>query len=62
MNRAIDVIIDIHTKEEIGRLQKDIQQKCGQIAQLLGATTEEPIVWTNNYFYKKVNKEKIRVL
>lgn len=62
MKRAIDVVIDIHTQAEIDRLKKDIQQKCEQIAQLLGATENEPIIWTNNLFYKKVNKKRIRVL
>lgn len=62
MERAIDVVIDIHTRDEIQRLQSDIKQKCQQIAQLLGTTENEPIVWTNNLFYKKVNKKKIRIL
>ena len=62
MKRAIDVVIDIHIKDEVQRLQGDIKQKCQQIAQLLGATESEPIVWTNNLFYKKVDKKKIRIL
>lgn len=62
MKRAIDVVIDIHVKDEIQRLQGDIKQKCQQIAQLLGTTENEPIVWTNNLFYKKVDKKKIRIL
>lgn len=62
MERAIDVVIDIYTRDEIQRLQSDIKQKCQQIAQLLGTTENEPIVWTNNLFYKKVNKKKIRIL
>lgn len=62
MKRAIDEVIDIHVKDEIQRLQGDIKQKCQQIAQLLGATENESITWTNNLFYKKMNKKKIRVL
>lgn len=62
MKRAIDEVIDIHVKDEIQRLQGDIKQKCQQIAQLLGTTENEPITWTNNLFYKKMNKKKIRVL
>ena len=62
MKRAIDVVIDIHVKDEVQRLEGDIKQKCQQIAQLLGATENEPIVWTNNLFYKKVDKKKIRIL
>lgn len=62
MKRAIDEVIDIHVKDEIQRLQGDIKQKCQQIAQLLGTTENEPIIWTNNLFYKKMNKKKIRVL
>jgi hypothetical protein len=62
MERAIDVVMDIHVKDEIQRLQGDIKQKCQQIAQLLGTTENEPIVWTNNLFYRKVNKKKIRIL
>ena len=62
MKRAIDEVIDIHVKDEIQRLQGDIKQICQQIAQLLGTTENEPITWTNNLFYKKINKKKIRVL
>lgn len=62
MKRAIDEVIDIHIKGEVQRLQGDIKQKCQQIAQLLGATENEPITWTNNLFYKKVGKKKIRIL
>ena len=62
MKRAIDVVIDIHVKDEIQRLQGDIKQKCQQIAQLLGDTENEPITWTNNLFYKKIDKKKVRIL
>lgn len=62
MERAINVVIDIHVKGEIQRLQCDIKQKCQQIAQLLGTTENEPIVWTNNLFYKRINKKKVRIL
>lgn len=62
MKRAIDEVIDIHVKGEIQRLQGDIKQKCQQIAQLLGATENGSITWTNNLFYKKVDKKKIRIL
>ena len=62
MKRAIDEVIDIHVKDEIQGLQGDIKQKCQQIAQLLGTTENEPITWTNNLFYKKMSKKKIRVL
>ena len=62
MERAFDVVMDIHIKNEVQRLQGDIRQKCQQIAQLLGTTEDKPITWTRNLFYKKVDGKKFRIL
>lgn len=58
MERAIDVVIDIHTRAEIIRLQEDIQKKCKQIADLLVRKDDEVIQWTNPRFYAKVQGQK----
>ena len=59
MKRAIDVVIDIHTKDEIDRLKKDIRQKCEQISQLYA---EKDIFYEEPKFFRKVGKklEEIR--
>ena len=54
MKRAIDVVIDIHTKDEIDRLKKDIRQKCEQISQLYA---ERDIYYEEPKFYRKVGKK-----
>ena len=59
MERAIDVIIDIHTEAEIGRLMGDINQKCKQIADLLKGLDNEPIKWSKPRFYKTCKGKRI---
>lgn len=59
MERAIDVVIDIHTKAEIGRLMEDINQKCRQIGDLLRRSDDEPIKWSNPKFYAVHEKKRI---
>lgn len=54
MKRAIDVVIDIHTKDEIDRLKKDIRQKCEQISQLYA---ERVIYYEEPKFFRKVGKK-----
>lgn len=54
MDRAIDVVSDIHVQQEIDRLKKDIEQKCDQIAGLYG----DDITWTPPVFYKKINGKR----
>ena len=54
MDRAIDVISNIHVQQEIDRLKKDIEQKCDQIAELYGDGT----TWTPPVFYKKINGKR----
>lgn len=54
MKRAIDVVIDIHTKDEIDRLKKDIRQKCEQISQLYA---ERDIFYEEPKFFRKVGKK-----
>ena len=59
MERAIDVVIDIHTKAEIGRLMEDINQKCKQIGDLLRRSDDEFIKWSNPKFYVVHEKKRI---
>ena len=54
MKRAIDMVIDIHTKDEIDRLKKDIRQKCEQISQLYA---ERDIFYEEPKFFRKVGKK-----
>ena len=58
MRRAVDEVIDIHTKQEIDRLKVDINLKCSQIAKLLGADQNKPITWTNPVFYWGADPKK----
>lgn len=54
MKRGIDVVIDIHTKDEIERLKKDIRQKCEQISQLYA---EKDIYYEEPKFFRKIGKK-----
>ena len=58
MKRAIDVVIDIHTKDEIERLKKDIRQKCEQISQLYA---EKDIYYEDPKFFKKEGRKLIEL-
>lgn len=58
MKRAIDEVIDIHTRDEIERLKKDIRQKCEQISQLYA---EKDIYYEDPKFFKKEGRKLIEL-
>lgn len=64
MKRAIDEIVDIHVKAEIDRLLMDINQKCGQIACLLGnsSPSDKLITWSKPTFYKRIDGWRTKIL
>lgn len=57
MERAVDVIMDIHKKNEIERLKEDINSKCKQIAFLLG----DDVTWTKPVFYRKIDGKRAKI-
>lgn len=61
MKRAIDEVIDIHTQAEIDRLEKDIDQKCRQIADLIVDNGDGEVVYEMPKFYRKKKKQLIEI-
>lgn len=61
MDRAIDVVIDIHVKAEIGRLKNDINQKCAQISDLLKSQGLQDVFWVKPVFYAKNGDKRKKV-
>lgn len=58
MKRAIDEVIDIHTKNEIERLKKDIRQKCEQISQLYA---DKDIYYEEPKFFRKEGRKLVEL-
>lgn len=61
MKKAIDVVIEIHVRDEIERLKKDIDQKCRQIADLIVDSGDGEVVYEMPKFYRKKKKQLIEI-
>lgn len=61
METAIDVVIDIHVRSEIQRLQGDIEQKSKQIASLLADGNSDAVTWTSPEFFAVKGNKKLKI-
>lgn len=61
MKRAIDEVIEIHVRDEIERLKKDINQKCRQIADLIVDSGDGEVVYEMPKFYRKNKRQLIEI-
>lgn len=61
MKRAIDEVIEIHVRDEVERLKKDIDQKCRQIADLIVDSGDGEVVYEMPKFYRKNKRQLIEI-